>query len=235
MRVCVYGSSSPNTPKAYMDQAYKLGQLLAERGHVCVNGGGKTGCMGGCNEGCRDAKGKIVCVIHETFLVDKEEFQGADEMVVARGDSLAERKRLLMEGCDCIIALPGGAGTWDELWEAVCQVGLGFMRGVPLICVSVDGYYQPFHDMVKRGQQDMLVYKGMDDFLLFEKDAESALNSAESWHAQGKSKAARKLTARGKGDAWKYDRYKGAKSGFAAGVCVGVAAAAVALVLMRGR
>eukprot|EP00283_Hemiselmis_rufescens_P022775 CAMPEP_0173438100 /NCGR_PEP_ID=MMETSP1357-20121228/19406_1 /TAXON_ID=77926 /ORGANISM="Hemiselmis rufescens, Strain PCC563" /LENGTH=188 /DNA_ID=CAMNT_0014403353 /DNA_START=19 /DNA_END=582 /DNA_ORIENTATION=+ len=188
MRVCVYGSSSPNTPQAYMDQAYKLGQLLAQRGHVCVNGGGKTGCMGGCNEGCRAANGKIIGVIHETFLVDNEEFEGADEMLVATGHGLAERKRLLLEGCDCVIALPGGCGTWDELWEAVCEVGLGFMPGVPIICVSVDGYYQPFKDMVERGKKDKMIYPGIDELLLFAHDAETALNSAEKVHAKGGGK-----------------------------------------------
>ncbi len=73
MRVCVYGSSSKQTPQKYLDAAFKLGVLLAERGHVCVNGGGKAGCMGAVNEGCKQGKGRIICVIHEIFLVDKEE------------------------------------------------------------------------------------------------------------------------------------------------------------------
>ncbi len=79
MRVCVYGSSSKQTPQKYLDAAFKLGELLAERNHVCVNGGGKAGCMGAVNEGCKQRKGRIICVIHEIFLVDKEEVRNRKE------------------------------------------------------------------------------------------------------------------------------------------------------------
>lgn len=239
MRVCVYGSASKTTPAWYLEEGRRLGELLAKGGHINVNGGGKTGCMGAVNEGTRAAGGRIVSVIHETFLVDREEvvppsrpfhrrdsapsnsqslatrlphplrtpphlthpgrpsaevssgeatslvpptcffqqlalhlchpllsdglplrlvhpsipppqFVHVDEMIVATGDGLAERKRLLVEGCDCIIALPGGAGTFDELWESVAEVGLGF-RNIPIVCVNVDGYYDSFHTMITRG------------------------------------------------------------------------------------
>eukprot|EP00961_Rhodomonas_salina_P168852 2275425-Rhodomonas_salina.4 len=68
MRVCVYGSSSSNTSAKFMEASEELGKQLALGGHVCVNGGGKTGCMGGVNEGCKKHGGKIVGVIHEMFL-----------------------------------------------------------------------------------------------------------------------------------------------------------------------
>ena len=65
MRVCVYASSSPKTSSAFVAQGRRLGRLLAERGHVLINGGGKFGGMGALNEGCRAAGGVIECVIHE--------------------------------------------------------------------------------------------------------------------------------------------------------------------------
>ena len=55
MRVCVYASSSPKTSSAFVAQGRRLGRLLAERGHVLINGGGKFGGMGALNEGCRAA------------------------------------------------------------------------------------------------------------------------------------------------------------------------------------
>ena len=69
MRVCVYASSSPKTSSAFVAQGRRLGRLLAERGHVLINGGGKYGGMGALNEGCRAAGGVIECVIHEMFVV----------------------------------------------------------------------------------------------------------------------------------------------------------------------
>ena len=85
MRVCVYASSSPKTSPAFVAQGRRLGRLLAERGHVLINGGGKFGGMGALNEGCRAAGGVIECVIHEMFVVDEGEFEGSDHLIVCQG------------------------------------------------------------------------------------------------------------------------------------------------------
>ena len=82
--------------------------------------------MGSLSDGCLGNGGQVVGVIHEMFVVDGEEHTGVSEMLVATGDGLADRKRLLMQGCEAIIALPGGVGTFDELWESVAEVALGF-------------------------------------------------------------------------------------------------------------
>ena len=163
MRICVYGSSSSSTPQSYLSSAFSLGRLLAERGHVCVNGGGKFGCMGSLNDGCNDALGKVVGVIHEMFLLDgAEHFDESapnaknTTLVVARGDDLQERKRLLVERCDGIIVLPGGTGTWDELWEMACQKNLGLFDK-PIVCVNVDGFYDDFKSMLVRAEKDTLM------------------------------------------------------------------------------
>ena len=103
MRIVVYGSASKDTPQAFKDASFELGKLLAQRGHVCVNGGGNTGCMGSLSDGCLQNGGKVVGVIHEMFVVDGEEHTGVSEMLLATGDGLADRKRLLMQGCDAVI------------------------------------------------------------------------------------------------------------------------------------
>ena len=58
MRVVVYGSASKDTPQAFKDASFELGRLLAQRGHICVNGGGNTGCMGSLSDGCLQHGGK---------------------------------------------------------------------------------------------------------------------------------------------------------------------------------
>lgn len=137
LRICCYGSSSPDTPQEYLDQAYSLGKILALRGHVCVNGAGAFGCMGAMNQGAADHDGHIVGVVHEMFEVDgaiwtdkndqhfrvskTEEPCGAvvknakRELLIASGDDLQERKKMLVKDADALIVLPGGPGTWDEL------------------------------------------------------------------------------------------------------------------------
>ena len=82
LRIVVYGSASKDTPQAFKDASFELGKLLAERGHICVNGGGNTGCMGSLSDGCLKHGGKVVGVIHEMFVVDGEEHTGVSEMLV---------------------------------------------------------------------------------------------------------------------------------------------------------
>jgi predicted Rossmann-fold nucleotide-binding protein len=133
LRVCCYGSSSSMTPEKYLKEARSLGYILAKRGHTCVNGAGSFGCMAALNDGAAIGNGHIVGVIHEMFVVDGSDWCVRDggahevfrnpndrsgpirEILVAGGDDLQERKRLLVEGADALVVLPGGPGTWDEV------------------------------------------------------------------------------------------------------------------------
>ena len=113
LRVVVFGSSSAKTPRVYLDAAERLGRLLAARGHVCVNGAGRFGCMGALNRGALDARGRVEGVIHAMWCPGgkTDELQGGmDALHVADGPTLAERKRLLCANADCYIILPGGPG-----------------------------------------------------------------------------------------------------------------------------
>ena len=148
LRVTCYGSSSAKTPERYLKEARSLGYILARRGHVCVNGAGSFGCMAAMNDGAVAGNGHIVGVIHEMFLVDGsydtwESGKKVDrdgnahtafasalsnnstkregplrEIVVAGGDDLQQRKKLLVNKADALVVLPGGPGTWDEVRKA---------------------------------------------------------------------------------------------------------------------
>jgi len=189
LRVCCYGSSSDRTPEKYKSEAYILGSLLASRGHVCVNGAGSYGCMGAMNEGAAAADGRIVGVIHGMFEVDGDDahpvFKNATEdddkiqLVRAYGDDLQERKKLLIKDADALMVLPGGAGTWDELWEMACAINVGF-SSLRMVCVNVDGFYEPFRMMLERAEQDQLLYKKPEDIFHFEPTALAAINWIEA-------------------------------------------------------
>ena len=90
-----------------------------------MNGGGKNGCMGKMNDGCNDHGGTINAVIHEMFVLDGAEYLSASQssgrhsLIVTKGPNLKERKEKLVENCDGIVVLPGGTGTFDELFEMV--------------------------------------------------------------------------------------------------------------------
>ena len=96
INIGVFGSSSSKTPALFKEACQELGALIADRGHVCVNGGGKFGCMGAVNKGVIGKNGKSIGVIHKMWIVDVDEKQeGMSSMLVADGPNLVERKRLL--------------------------------------------------------------------------------------------------------------------------------------------
>ena len=137
LRITCYGSSSAKTPDRYLQEARSLGYILAKRGHTCVNGAGSYGCMAAMNDGAVVGNGHIVGVIHEMFLVDggdwtssvdrdggahkvfdnKNRSDGGPirEILVAGGNDLQQRKKLLVDKADALIVMPGGPGTWDEV------------------------------------------------------------------------------------------------------------------------
>jgi len=121
MEALVFASASRNTPASYLEAAKELGRCLAAGGHLCINGGGNAGCMGGLNESAKEAGGRVRGIIHKTFI-GEEKASGLTELIVVGGSDLVERKRRLFEGAECIIALPGGVGTLDELFMAVALV-----------------------------------------------------------------------------------------------------------------
>lgn len=203
LRVCCYGSSSSQTPERYLQEARHLGYILAQRGHVCVNGAGSYGCMAAMNDGCAYGNGHIIGVIHEMWLVDSSDwgdnsvrdggahavFQQANgkskrqqgpirEMLVAGGEDLQERKRLLVDKANALVVLPGGPGTWDELWEMACARNIGLTQ-IPIVCVNVDGYYDPFRKMLERAYEDQLTKLQPHEIVHFEDTAEKAVQWLE--------------------------------------------------------
>lgn len=179
-RVCVFASSSQQTPSAFLAAAARLGMLLARGGHVCVNGGGRSGGMGALNSAVAAGGGEIVGVIHSRWVVDEVEFAvetaggKGSRMLVFDGDDLAARKRGLRDACDGIIVLPGGPGTWDELFEIVALRQLG-MSSLPICLVNVDGFYDGFIMQLARAQADAVVKVAPDQLLPVFKTVDEAL------------------------------------------------------------
>jgi uncharacterized protein (TIGR00730 family) len=230
LRVCVYGSSSPNTPSAFTNAAFNLGALLAKKDYVCVNGGGKFGCMGAVNDGADANGGEIVGVIHAMFLVDGAEYLDAGSLgnkrhslIVCKGEDLTERKAKLVEGADCIVVLPGGTGTWDELWEMACRRNLG-LYNKPIIAVNVDGFYDGFRVMLERAHTDKLLANKPKQIVTFVSSAEEAVEESEKQVAAlaAGGGEVKKLKLKGTGRWWRNALRKYGTAGvFVAGVVLG--------------
>lgn len=122
-RVCVYCASSRQADSEYTEVAYRLGHLLAERGITIVYGGGSIGSMGALADGALSLGGGVIGVLPR-FMYDLEwGHTGLTELRVV--DDLHERKRLMIQDVDGMVALPGGSGTLEELLEAITWKRLG--------------------------------------------------------------------------------------------------------------
>ena len=143
--VCVFCASSANIDSRYLQAARDLGALLAREGWCCVNGGGAVGLMGAVTDGALDAGGEVTGVIPK-FMVDNGWCYDRLEDVIITAD-MHQRKHMMSDMADAVIALPGGVGTLEELLETLTWRQLGLVK-VPVIILNSLGYYDALLGML---------------------------------------------------------------------------------------
>lgn len=115
MKICLYGAAREQIDKSFMDAAEKFGADLAKRGHTLVFGGGARGMMGAAARGAASGGADIVSIAPHGINVDGEEFTGKAHRIYTK--NLAERKARFIELSDAFVVMPGGIGTFDELFD----------------------------------------------------------------------------------------------------------------------
>ncbi|KRC14796.1 TIGR00730 family Rossman fold protein [Acidovorax sp. Root217] len=136
--ICVYCGSRPGENEAYAEAAAAVGTWIGAHGGQLVYGGGRSGLMGTVAEATRQAGGRVVGVIPQA-LVDKElANRQCDELHIVQ--TMHERKAMMAERSDAFIAMPGGIGTFEELFEVWTWRQLGY-HDKPLGLLNVAGYY----------------------------------------------------------------------------------------------
>jgi predicted Rossmann-fold nucleotide-binding protein len=142
LRVCCFGSSSSETPAAYLRPSAEVGYLLAVRGHVCVNGAGSFGCMAAMNEGAVLGNGHIVGVIHEMWLVDGPEDTRRQQWGLQRPlrDSGAHAAfSSTQKGGDSPLALSSGGSPEGPIRELLVAGGKDLQERKKLLVEKADG------------------------------------------------------------------------------------------------
>ncbi|WP_321476914.1 TIGR00730 family Rossman fold protein [uncultured Paludibaculum sp.] len=161
--VCVYCGSSARAAQSYFDAACLTGQILAERGHTLVYGGAHVGLMGALADSALALRGRVVGVIPQS-LVDKEvAHNGLTEQHVV--ESMHVRKALMNELSDAFLALPGGFGTLDELFETLTWAQLKF-HTKPVGLLNIDGYYDGLLAFARRAVNDGFIHPDHVDMIL---------------------------------------------------------------------
>ncbi|MBL8139239.1 MAG: TIGR00730 family Rossman fold protein [Acidobacteria bacterium] len=137
-RICVFCASAPGLRPSYAEGARALAGAIVAGGHSLVYGGGNVGLMGVVADAVLAAGGEVVGVIPHTLMAREIGHTGVTRLHVV--DSMHERKALMADLSDAFVALPGGVGTFEELFEAITWTQLGLHRK-PCGLLNVDGFY----------------------------------------------------------------------------------------------
>ena len=147
MRVCVYCASSEHCDRVYHEAAHALGRTLAAAGCTVVYGGGAVGLMGSLANGALEAGGAVVGIIPRFMTEVEWQHPGIANLEVV--EDMRERKHRLLTGSDAVVALPGGCGTLEELFEAMTLKRLGLYFN-PIVLLDTNGFYTPLAGFLDR-------------------------------------------------------------------------------------
>ncbi|WP_273164296.1 TIGR00730 family Rossman fold protein [Bacteroides fluxus] len=145
--VCVYSASSTKIDPVYFDAAHELGTLLGRQRIRLVNGAGNMGLMSAVADAVLAAGGKVTGVIPRFMVEQGWHHTGLTEL--REVESMHERKKMMADLSDAVIALPGGCGTLEELLEVITWKQLGLYLN-PVVILNTKGYFDPLLDMLHR-------------------------------------------------------------------------------------
>jgi uncharacterized protein (TIGR00730 family) len=165
--IAVFCGSSSGSAPIYQEAAREVGRTLGQRGIMLVYGGGRVGLMGVVADACLNVGGRVVGVIPQA-LADKEVAHGGLTELQVVG-SMHERKAVMAGLSDAFLALPGGYGTWDELFEALTWSQLRIQNKVCGL-LNVNGYYDSMIAMVDRGVAEGFIRGPHRELLLADTD-----------------------------------------------------------------
>ena len=149
--VCVYSASSTKIDPVYFDTAYELGTLLGQQHIRLINGAGNMGLMSAVSDAVLAAGGEVTGVIPRFMVEQGWHHTGLTRLVEV--ESMHERKKMMTDLSDAVIALPGGCGTLEELLEIITWKQLGLYLN-PVVILNVKGYFDPLLAMLQRAVEE---------------------------------------------------------------------------------
>lgn len=163
MNICVFCASTEDVPYIYRIAAEELGQQIAVRGHTLVFGGGDVGLMREVASSSLQSGGKVIGVIPEYLREKEQRFENADELIIT--ETVAERKKIMIERSDAFLILPGGFGTMEEFFEVVAS---HFRDGLskPIGLLNTAGFFNQLYAFLNFLSYEHFVPKDWKDSLL---------------------------------------------------------------------
>ena len=184
-RICVYCGSNPGNLPEYLDTAEQLAQELVRRNIGLVYGGASVGIMGRIADTALDAGGEVIGVMPKSLVEKEVSHSGLTQLKVV--DSMHERKSLMAELSDGFIALPGGLGTLEELFEVLTWAQLGFHQK-PCALLNVKNYYAHLSLFLDHALTQGFIKNVHRDMLLVKEDPETLLDCMDAYVAPAVTK-----------------------------------------------
>lgn len=178
--ICVYCGSSPGRLPDYRGAAKELGHELATRGMGLVYGGASVGVMGAVADAVLDKGGRVFGVIPYALATREVAHEGLDELFVV--DSMHDRKAKMAELSDGFIALPGGWGTIEEIFEMLTWAQLGFHQK-PCGLLNISGYYDHLFTFLEHAIDQRFVREEYRPMIMMERTADQLLDRYEHYQA----------------------------------------------------
>lgn len=174
--ISVFCGSASGNESVFVEQAILLGKIIARRGYGVIYGGAHVGLMGAVANGALEENGEVIGVIPE-FLKQKElEHKNISKMHIV--ETMHERKALMNELSDAVIALPGGYGTMEELFEMLTWAQLALHKK-PIGLLNTLGYYDPLVDMSEKMIEKGFLKDEYRDIMIVERNADTLLDKME--------------------------------------------------------
>jgi uncharacterized protein (TIGR00730 family) len=193
--VCVYCASSRVCDQVYFQAADLLGRELARNGIGLIYGGGGGGLMGCLADAVLREGGKVTGIL--PMFMDEMEWGHSRLTELILVSDMHERKRAMLDRADAVVALPGGCGTLEELFEAVAWKRLGLYLG-PIALVNVRGFFDPCISLLDRCVEERFMderHRSMWTVVDKPEAVVQALRNAPEWHAKNRSFAVRGFPA----------------------------------------
>jgi uncharacterized protein (TIGR00730 family) len=190
--VCVYCGSSFGAKPGYAKAAQAFGRALVDAGLTLVYGGGRVGLMGVIADEVLAAGGRAIGVIPELLVSKEVGHRGLSELHIV--PDMHQRKKMMADLSDAFVALPGGAGTLEELFEVFTWAQLGYhQKAVALY--NIDGYYDPLVTMLEHTVQEGFMQRAYLDILQIDTDPASLIDKLKHYQPPRQDKWSEKREA----------------------------------------
>ncbi|NIS81865.1 MAG: TIGR00730 family Rossman fold protein [Anaerolineales bacterium] len=172
-KICVYCGSSDTIAELYLEAAQALGRTIAERGLTLIFGGGATGVMGALADSALGGGARVIGIIPKLFDTPVLAHPALTEMRIV--ENIHTRKAMMIEEADAFIAMPGGLGTLEELFEVLTWAQIGLHRK-PVGLLNLNGYFDALLALIQHARAEGFIYDEHRSLLISDDDPDTLLD-----------------------------------------------------------